>query len=169
MAPICFISYHKTIRHYYKLATDFKCRYKLGYPVLVRRMTGLSTISVVTTNDRELPSNMHFSRVLGYLFTREYELRYRDEVQNTIAWYHVGYGWLAVGVSHDGNTSVTTSGVTAKLPRNNANSAHRWPWMNIIPALLSSLLKRGVLSHNWRVYFENILKDEACFWSKPFT
>jgi hypothetical protein len=48
-------------------------------------MTGLSTISVVTTNDRELPSNMHFSRVLGYLFTREYELRYRDEVQNTIA------------------------------------------------------------------------------------
>ena len=53
---------------------------------------------------------MHFfSRVLGYLFTREYGLRNRNVVENTITRYHVGYG-LGVGVSRDGKTSVNTSG-----------------------------------------------------------
>jgi len=41
------------------------------------------------------------------LFTRENKLRNRDVVQNTITWYHVGYGWLGVGASRDGNASIT--------------------------------------------------------------
>jgi hypothetical protein len=48
-------------------------------------MRDLSIIRVVTTKDGELASNMNFFyRVLGYLFAREYELRNRDEVPNTI-------------------------------------------------------------------------------------
>jgi hypothetical protein len=41
----------KTIRHYYKLATDFKLQQKLVYPLLVTQMRRLSTIWVMTRVD----------------------------------------------------------------------------------------------------------------------
>jgi len=68
----------------------------------------------------------------------------------------VGYGWLGVVVGRDGKTSVTTSG-HREVIQNKRELCRPVTLNEYHSSSLSSLLKREVLSRNWRVYFENIL------------